>query len=101
MNRQEHLLTMIAEEGVEVAQRATKALRFGLNEVQPGQEQNNAERMLGEYVDLLTVIYMLADNDLVFKDYLGQLNFYKLMAAKRAKVEHFLKYSAEQGRLEG
>ena len=31
MTREEHLLTIVAEECAEVAQRATKALRFGSN----------------------------------------------------------------------
>jgi hypothetical protein len=35
MNPTEHLLSCLAEECAEVAQRASKSLRFGLSEVQP------------------------------------------------------------------
>ena len=59
MNRQEFLLTIMAEECVEVAQRISKALRFGLDEVQPGQEFKNSERILGEMMDLLAVAQMI------------------------------------------
>lgn len=60
MNRLEHLLTCVAEECTEVGQRATKALRFGLDEVQPGQDLNNWDRILVEYFDLVSVLIMVA-----------------------------------------
>lgn len=45
MNKVEYLLACLAEEAVEVAQRATKAMRFGCNEVQPGQPLCNVQRI--------------------------------------------------------
>ena len=48
MTREEHLLTIVAEECNEVAQRATKALRFSLEEIEPGQEFSNRERLFQE-----------------------------------------------------
>jgi len=42
LNRAEYLLSVLAEECCEVAQRATKAQRFGLREIQPDQPFNNA-----------------------------------------------------------
>lgn len=95
MNRSEHLLTIVAEEAVEVAQRATKALRFGLDEVQPGQQLSNLQRLMGEVYDLLGSLEMLhraagrhmgIDLDAV--------------EAKKAKVEKFLAYSLELGTLQ-
>jgi NTP pyrophosphatase (non-canonical NTP hydrolase) len=59
MNRTEYLLACLAEECAEVAQRATKALRFGMDEVQSGQQLTNAERITAELVDLFTVATML------------------------------------------
>lgn len=44
MTRDEHLYTIAGEEGVEVAQRCSKALRFGGSEVQPGQTMDNRAR---------------------------------------------------------
>ena len=59
MNRTEHLITIFGEEGSEVAQRASKILRFGVDEVQPGQVKTNAERLVDEYADIIAVAEML------------------------------------------
>lgn len=101
MTRQDHLLVGIAEECVEAAQRATKALRFGLEEVQPGQDMNNAERFMQEFMDLVAVMKILADeNDVFRKIFLDNGRLMQWKMGKIAKFEHFLEYSAQQGRLE-
>lgn len=100
MTRTEHLLTILAEECAEVAQRASKALRFGLDEVEPGQEATNAERLFEEYNHVRAVYTMLAwehgfpDID---RGYVG----HKQREEKERKVERFLAYSAECGTLAG
>lgn len=66
MDRTEHLLICLAEECSEVSQRVSKALRFGLQEIQPGQDLTNAQRIVGELVDLLAVVDML-ENESVFE----------------------------------
>lgn len=100
MTRQDHLVTIVAEECVETAQRATKILRFGMDEIQPGQELNNAARLVQEFFDLSTVMYMLAEHDEVFKrEYENYERSIGWSKAKKLKVEHFLEYSAQQGRL--
>jgi hypothetical protein len=67
VTRQEHLLTIVTEECAEIAQRCTKALRFGLEQVQQDAddkpEENperltNRERILREYYDLRAVLGM-------------------------------------------
>jgi hypothetical protein len=45
MTREQHLLTILAEECGEVVQRASKAIRFGLDESQPGQLDDNKKRL--------------------------------------------------------
>lgn len=52
MTREEHLLVIIAEECVEIAKNATKALRFGLHECGPGVPDTNARLMCLECADL-------------------------------------------------
>jgi len=52
MTLDEHLLICLAEECSEVVQRITKALRFGLDEVQPGQEFTNSQRIGQELIDV-------------------------------------------------
>lgn len=93
MTRTEHLLTILAEECCEVAHRATKALRFGLDEVQPGQDQGNASRVMGEYADLLAVVEMLCDEGSLPRI----MDLRSAIDAKKAKVEKFYRYSIECG----
>lgn len=96
MNRTEHLLTILAEECAEVAQRAAKALRFGLEEVQPGQEATNAERLLAELVDLDAVIGLCVEEGLIDDPHEQESSYER----KLEKVERFLRYSVECGTLD-
>jgi hypothetical protein len=91
MNRAEHLLSIVAEEAVEVAQRATKALRFGIDEVQPGQDHTNWERIEHEFHDLIAALEMAHGRPLNIRRV--------LIDAKKEKVEKFLAYSAALGTL--
>lgn len=90
MNETEYLLTTLSEECAEVAQRACKAIRFGLTEIQPGQEENNVRRMERELADLMAVADLLGlhvrDED---------------KAAKVEKLKKYMAYSREIGTLEG
>lgn len=96
MNRLEHLLTITGEEGSEIQGRTSKALRFGLNEVQPGQPLTNARRLVGECNDLLALLEMLHAEGV---DLTG-LGDRAEIAAKKMKVEKFLVYSREMGTLQ-
>lgn len=97
MNRTDHLLWVVAEECAEVAQRASKAARFGLSEIQPGQELTNAQRIVQEYSDLQGVIRMLALEDKI--DISVDITE-PMTQAKIAKVEKFLEYSRQIGTLD-
>jgi hypothetical protein len=50
------ILTILIEEAAEVQQRATKLLRFGRDEIQPGQTLTNAERLSLEIADFLALV---------------------------------------------
>jgi NTP pyrophosphatase (non-canonical NTP hydrolase) len=92
MNNEEYTLTLIAEECNEVAQRATKALRFGLHETQEGQNYTNRERLLQEFWDLTTVMRMLyPDVDFENEDWSKN---------KIQKIEKYKKYSKQLNRLD-
>jgi NTP pyrophosphatase (non-canonical NTP hydrolase) len=95
MNRSEHLLSCLAEECAEVAQRVSKALRFGLQEIQPGQSLTNAERIEQELSDLIAVAAMLNEEDILDMDGLDS----EAVDRKQAKVEKFMVYAVEQGAL--
>lgn len=89
MKRQEHLLVILAEECAEVAQRASKALRFGMDEIEPGQKLTNRERLCGEISDLWAAASML-----------GLEGDRERVIAKKQKVEEFLGYSRVLGTLD-
>jgi NTP pyrophosphatase (non-canonical NTP hydrolase) len=89
MNETEHLLTILSEECAEVAQRASKAVRFGLLEIQPGQQEDNTRRLERELADLMAVAELLG---LRIRD--------EDKAAKLEKLKKFMGYSREIGKLE-
>ena len=59
------VLLILIEEAAEVQQRATKAIRFGPKEIQPGQDFNNVERLSAEIGDLLVMIEMATEAGLI------------------------------------
>lgn len=96
MTRQELLLVMLMEECDETSQRASKALRFTLEEVQEGQIMTNAERIIYEFNDLCAVMELLNEEGLFNKASFLDHEYIKL---KKTKVEKWLKYSQEIGTL--
>ncbi len=95
VTRDEHLYTIAGEECAELAQRFSKAVRFGPAEVQPGQPLDNRTRILEEFADLLGTMELLGFNPIV-----GQRHALRpWIDAKKAKVERFLQYSNECGTL--
>jgi len=88
MTETEHILTILAEECAEVAQRASKAIRFGLHEIQPGQSDDNLRRLEREFSELYEVASMLRlkirEEDRI---------------AKREKLKMYMDYAREIGTL--
>lgn len=98
MNKIEYLLTCLSEECAEVAQRVSKAQRFGLFEKEPGQEHTNRERISLELADLKGVVEILEEVGAV-KKYSDDV-LEKLIALKKHKVNFYMNYSRECGALE-
>lgn len=97
MNRIDHFLWILSEECNEVGQRASKAARFSLEEVQGSQTYNNAERIMHEWADLVGVMEKLIEEGAVkYPD-----DFAERVATKKSRIEQFLKLSKANGRLEG
>lgn len=71
------LLALIVEECAEVQQRATKMLRFGVAEIQPGQQLTNAARLSQELGDLMAVLNLA--------ERAGFVNGEAIAAAEKAK----------------
>lgn len=96
MNRTEALLASLAEECGETTQRATKALRFGLNEIQMGQELTNAERIIYEFNDIVAVMEILHA-----EGHLSRVIDQQYIALKKQKIEKHFQYSKEIGTVSG
>lgn len=111
MNRLEHLLSIVREECSELSQRVSKAMRFGLREVQDDPISNpdlldNQMRCDVEFHDLLATMEMagLITIETVSGDReLPNVPFIRvaptLIAAKKEKVERFLELSRKMGTL--
>lgn len=95
MTRTQYLLARVAEEAAEVAQRALKAQAYGINEVQPEQARDNAERLIQEFNELIAVMQMLRVMGAI-----PHIYDEKAMAAKKEKVEHFMNYARMRGEVE-
>jgi hypothetical protein len=93
MNTTEYLLSCLVEECAEVIQRATKAQRFGLSEIQPDQELDNQQRLEAEVSDLMGTLELLREEGI------GLIGPSEAIQAKMHKVRKFMDYSREQGAL--
>lgn len=93
MTVEQCLLVCVMEECAEVAHRASKALRFGMDEVQPGQPLTNEDRLWGEVNDLIGVLILLQEK----RDHPGPSDH--AVQQKRGKVERFMAYSVECGQV--
>lgn len=95
MTENEHLLLCLAEECDEVGQRVMKALRFGLNEIQPGQPFMNSERIVQELQDLISVADILCNRGVLADAY----PMPETIAAKTAKIAKFMAIARREGTL--
>lgn len=93
MNQQQLLLIQAMEECDEISQRISKALRFGLDEIQPEQELTNAQRIMEEFTDLIAVMEMIG--------FFTHDAASEKIEAKQAKIIKYLQVSREQGILDG
>jgi len=97
MTVEQLLLTQLMEECAEVAQRASKAIRFGLYETEPNQAYTNKERLLHEIQDFLGTLKTLEEYDVI---HLPDHSMCQAIDAKVKKVENYLIYSRECGVLD-
>lgn len=99
MKFQEHMILLLMEECAEISEacgkigvRASKILRFGANEVQAGQLQDNTQRLIAELADLAGTLEYLADVGIINREQID---------AKKSKISKFLDLSRSLGTVEG
>lgn len=100
MTTVENLTQTVAEECAEVAQRASKANRFGWFEVQDGQQLSNSERLISEFIDLSAVLLLLEEEGLcTFPFKVVDSNVKTLIMEKQLRIRQMLDYSKQLGLL--
>lgn len=97
MNRTEYLLVCLAEECNEVAQRVTKALRFGMEDVQPGQDRSNGQRIVDELADLFATLEVVSVTDKILPMAMSGAEWDQAIDAKKAKIEKYYQYAVKIG----
>ena len=102
MNNEQYLLTCIMEEAAEVAKAASKAIRFGINEVYPETKETNIDRLARELNDLDAVVSMfigeLGDDG---KDFMRKSVNPGHIKQKKDKMIQYMEYSQRLGILQG
>ena len=91
MNKEEYLLDCLSEECAELAQVASKSIRFGLNNKVPGvqEEKTNTDDLITEYLQVVAVMEMLQElGSIPNIDYRKASNIKK---NKKEKVNFFMK----------
>ena len=84
------LLTIMMEECAEVIQRASKTLRFGIDEVEPGQKLDNTQRTSFEVGDLMAVFEKCSKAGLLDEDII-----IAQIPIKMEKLEKYMQRQAE------
>jgi hypothetical protein len=95
LNMQEHLLTILGEEGAEVSQAVSKIMRFGLNDINPKTNRTNYEALVTELNDVAAILEMLSEVGMSFPGLYDRAE----MDAKKARVRNMMEYSYSRGRL--
>ena len=95
MKRDDHLLVILAEEASEIIKDSTKALRFGIDDCHPVTKETNRDRLVCELNDFIAMIEMLQTEGMLPLDVFDRVK----IQAKKEKVERYLRYSQELGRL--
>lgn len=93
MTKNELLLVQLMEECSEVAKRCSKALRFGLDEVQPGHFDTNAKRIRDELHDVISTALVLQSEGLL-EDILPDG---ETVTSRAHRIARFAEYSRKRG----
>lgn len=97
MNDQEHIMTCLSEECLEVSKDISKALRFGLDDrnVLNPTGPTNRERIVDELNDLMGVIPLAVEAGILPQNWRNA----EKQLDKQTKVKKFMGYAREVGAL--
>lgn len=98
MNQTEYLLACLSEECSEVQKNVGKALRFGLDDMDPNTKiGTNAELILEEFYHICAVMELLQENGIIKK----QSGYWQkeMKKDKIERVKKFMGYSKQKGTL--
>jgi hypothetical protein len=98
MNRVQYLLTKLAEECSETAQRASKAIVFGLDDVQNGQEKSNNTRLVEEFAHIVAYMELLDEEKLM---YINTTYMRQEVGKKKEELKKWYQFSVDKGMVEG
>jgi len=99
LSREDYLLLKLSEECAEVIKEVHKALEFGLYDFDPDKPNtNNREKIVQEFIECQTVFNMLVDEQALF--YPNEAEVSIRIDAKQKKVEKYMEYSRNCGKLE-
>lgn len=94
MKEKEHLLTILMEECNETSQRASKAIRFGLKEIQQDQSLNNSQRLIYEFNDIIAIMEILQEKGYLSEEMESDNPINREMIdEKKEKVKKYIDYS--------
>ena len=97
MNKEQMLLTLLSEECAEVAQLASKSIRFGLDSCDPTTGKSNMSALHQELIDIIAVVQYL-NYEYNFRFDFDNIDW-KAVAAKKERIDKYMKYSVDLGRL--
>lgn len=95
MNREQYLLTKLAEECNEIAQDALKTQQFGFHSYNPDTGINNTQYLTNELNDLFAILEMLEESG-----YFMFMPCPNAISEKKEKVEKYLKLSQNLGKVD-
>jgi len=98
MTENEHILTTLGEEGVEISKEVSKALRFGLDDIDPRDPQgpSNKGKIIDEINDLLGVVDLLVERGILPTWWFSKHQ----QSAKREKVLKFIEIARSKGTIQ-
>ena len=98
MNKEQMLLTLLSEECAEVAQLASKSIRFGLDSCDPTTGKSNMSALHQELIDIIAVVQYL-NYEYNFRFDFDNIDW-KAVAAKKERIDKYMKYSSDLGRVD-